>query len=81
MFKGEESTNSDNLDLSKIQMFFLTVVVLIVYAVAMGDMFVKSYSKIIEFPAFHESLLILIGISHAGYLTCKAIPHEEFPMQ
>jgi len=78
MFKGEQTTNADNLDLSKIQMFFLTIVVLIVYAVALGDMFVKSYSKIIEFPPFHESLLILIGISHAGYLTYKAIPHEKF---
>jgi beta-lactam-binding protein with PASTA domain len=30
-----------------------------------------------EFPALSESILFLLGISHAGYLAYKAAPHSD----
>jgi hypothetical protein len=39
IFKDEGVINRDNLDLSKIQMFFFTVVLLIAYAAALWQIF------------------------------------------
>lgn len=75
MFMGEENGNYEYIDLSKVQMFFFTIIIVLVYAVGLGGIFINSYCHITDFPLFHQSLLALIGISHAGYLTYKAIPH------
>jgi len=77
MFMGEENGNYEYIDLSKVQMFFFTIIIVFVYAVALGGIFISSHSQISNFPPFHQSLLALIGISHAGYLGYKAIPHPK----
>ena len=77
MFMGEEIGNHNYIDLSKVQMFFFTIVAVVVYAVGLGGIFIENYTHITEFPPFHAGLLALIGISHAGYLTYKAIPHPK----
>jgi hypothetical protein len=74
LFSGEEIKNRSTLDLSKIQMFFFTLVLVIAYAGAIGKMFHTAKPPIAELPSLHESMLALLGISHAGYLTHKALP-------
>jgi len=74
MFRGEEVDNDQTLDLAKIQMFFFTIVIGVVYAFELGDMFREAGVMIGRFPAISEGMNILLGLSHTGYLTHKAVP-------
>ena len=76
MFKGEETGNAAQLDLGKIQMFYFTLILVFAYAVALGDL-LYSTGNIDAFPVLSSSMVALLGISHAGYLTNKAIPHSQ----
>jgi hypothetical protein len=73
IFKGEEISNYDKLDLCKVQMFFFTIILFIAYFIMLANMFYHS-GFVFEFPDLNPSMIALIGISHAGYLTSKAIP-------
>ena len=77
LFKGEESGNAAQLDLSKVQMFFFTLILVLAYAVAIGTAFTGTALKISDFPALNAGMVALLGISHAGYLVHKAVPHSQ----
>jgi hypothetical protein len=77
LFRGEETGNAAHLDLGKIQMLYFTIVLVLAYAVALGRAFASSEARIGELPAVDSSMVALLGISHAGYLIYKAIPHSE----
>jgi hypothetical protein len=76
MFKGDETGNQPYLDLSKVQLFFFTIVVVIAYVSVLSTMLRTTTGVVEEFPALSESVLVLLGISHAGYLTYKGISHS-----
>ncbi|HMD88276.1 MAG TPA: hypothetical protein VKF38_03855 [Anaerolineaceae bacterium] len=76
LFRGEETGNCVLLDLGKIQVFFFTVLIVLVYASALGALF-QSSSAIHSFPALDDSTIALLGISHATYLVNKGIPHSD----
>lgn len=76
LFKGDEVGNAAHLDLGKIQMFFFTLIVGFAYAVVLAQSFQNSTPKgILDFPDLSAGMLALLGISHAGYLANKAVPH------
>ena len=77
LFNGEETGNAAHLDLSKVQMFFFTLIVVLAYAVALGSKLNSNVMIIETFPVLDQGMVALLGISHAGYLTSKAIPHSE----
>lgn len=78
LFTGEEVGNAANVDLSRVQLFYFTVIVALAYAVMLGHMFLTFNGKLIsEFPPLNQTLLSLIAISHTGYLTAKAFPHTK----
>lgn len=78
MFTGEETGNAAHLDLSRIQMFFFTLIVALAYAIAIANMFIQSDSNgITTMPTLDESMLSLIAISHGGYLVAKGIPNSQ----
>lgn len=80
MFTGEETGNAAHLDLSRVQMFFFTIVCLITYAVALGSQFRilgSTGATAGAFPELSEGLLALLTISHAGYLAVKAAPTSQ----
>lgn len=82
IFKGEESGNGASLDLAKIQMFFFTLVTWSVYAISLGNHFMNNLGQnqwISSFPDVNGSMVALLGISHAGYLANKAVPHTPDP--
>ena len=81
LFRGEENSNCNMLDLAKVQMFLFTVVLVLSYAVLLGSMFATSTGPIKALPDIDPSMTTLLGISHAGYLVNKAIPHPEAPPQ
>lgn len=78
MFTGDETGNGAHVDMAKVQMFFFTLIVAIAYGTALGKMFVMTSSGgFNSFPNLDQSLLSLIGISHAGYLTSKGTTHSQ----
>jgi hypothetical protein len=79
LFRGEEITDYDHLDLGKVQMFLFTVVVILGYGLALGDMFEDTTGAFATLPAVDEAVVTLLAISHAGYLTKKAVPTSLAP--
>jgi len=80
MFKGDDVCNADYLDLGKVQMFYFTLILVLVYAVALAFTFMTVDPKhvtITAFPALSATMVTLLGISHAGYLLYKAVPRNE----
>jgi len=77
MFLGDDKANGKCLDLGKLQMFYFTVILALAYAVSIGILFTNDgigAAHPMQFPALNEQFLVLLGISHAGYLAYKAVP-------
>ena len=72
---GEETGNATKPDMGKIQMFYFTIILVITYALALIRTF-KDPSLPAALPAISASMIALLGISHAGYLANKAVPHS-----
>ena len=79
MFKGDDTSNADYLDFGKTQLFYFTIILVLVYGIALGNMFMMVDSKhptpILTFPPVNAQIVWLLGISHAGYLGYKVAPH------
>lgn len=80
LFRGDEVGNFAQLDLSKVQLFFFTLIVVLIYAVSLGEVFAKG-EPIMNFPSLEQSIVVAMVISHASYLTYKAVPHSAPPEQ
>lgn len=78
LFKGEETGNADQPDMGKIQMFYFTIIIVITYVLAVGRAF-QGGSPLDHLPPVDASMLALLGISHAGYLINKGVPHRASP--
>lgn len=74
MFRGDEVDTAGSPDLSKLQQFLVTVIILVAYSAAIWNMFGDS-NEITSLPALSEHMTWLVGLSHAGYLAYKAAPH------
>lgn len=78
IFRGEETSNEANLDLGKVQMFYFTVILVLAYGVAVGQVLAGD-GPFGEFPTLDEGMITLLGISHAAYLVNKAVPRTQEP--
>lgn len=78
MFTGEETGNAAHIDLARLQMLLFTIVSIMVYAFKIGS---QLYDFKLEdswvFPVIDQSMIVLIGISHGGYLLAKAAPQSQ----
>jgi hypothetical protein len=81
LFQGDEVGNFVDLDMGKLQLFFFTLILVLTYAVALGTMFasIKAMNGITMFPALDDSMVALLGISHAGNLINQGISHSASP--
>jgi hypothetical protein len=82
LFQGEELANGAHLDLGKVQMFFFTLVLVFTYGSALAQTFASAAAEtafVPGFPALDQSVVALLAISHAGYLSNKAAPHGPSP--
>lgn len=73
LFAGDGEDTTPFVDLSKVQMFFFTILLVLAYAFALGDQLYDVDTKIEELPDLDSGSIVLLGISHAGYLTKKAV--------
>ena len=76
MFKGDEIGNEASVDISKVQLFFFTIVIVLAYGTGLGELFLTTIGAVEAFPGLSESILVLLGISHAGYLGYKGVSHS-----
>jgi hypothetical protein len=79
MFRGDEVGNAASPDLSKVQQFLITAVVLLVYGGGIWNALSAAQTKTFfsTLPVLSQTMVWLIGISHAGYLAYKAAPHTQ----
>jgi hypothetical protein len=76
LFMGDEVGNGSHLDIGKVQMFIFTWILLIAYGASLSSVF-HGQAVIHAFPDLDKSMVALLGISHAGYLANKAVPHSK----
>ena len=81
LFTGEEVTNVAHLDLAKIQMAFFTIILVMSYVVVVWAMLSfgcepsSTECKMPDaLPGFSDKAVVLLAISHGGYLINKAVP-------
>ena len=87
IFRGEDVATAASPDLSKIQQFLLTLLVLGVYVAALLVMFLRQEATLIlppggasaSLPPISEEFIWLLGISHASYLAYRAAPQPPPP--
>jgi hypothetical protein len=77
LFRGGEAGNAAYLDLGKVQMFCFTLILVLAYGAALATLFNDAATKIIELPALGPGMVVLLGLSHAGYLANKVLPNGE----
>lgn len=71
--RGEKRGEEDRLDLGKIQMLLLTLVVLVAYGSAVGEVLAGG-TMVTALPRINGGIVTLLAVSHAGYLTFKSVP-------
>jgi len=76
IFRGDEVGNAASPDLSKIQQFLITLLLLAIYGGDIWSMF-ASEATFHALPLLDDKFVWLMGISHASYLTYKAAPHSS----
>lgn len=85
VIRGDEVGNEDVIDLSKLQQLAITIMLLTVYAVALGSELTNTEALLRsiplgpdramwDLPALGQGFLALMAVSHAGYLAYKAAP-------
>jgi hypothetical protein len=83
MFAYDEGTGAlTRLDVTKFQNFVFTVALAVTYLWSCLWIFAQARipSAVTGLPAFSGVALGILGISHAGYLTGKAIPQSGTPI-
>lgn len=77
MFQGDELADAQTSDLSKVQMFFFTIVGVIVFLGTADANFSNMKLADVTIPQLPESLIALMGISHAAHLGNKAVTRTQ----
>jgi hypothetical protein len=74
LFRGSETGNAGQLDLAKLQAFFVTLTLWLSYGAGLAEMFSRSADQITVLPTLDSGMLVLLAVSQAGYLVTKALP-------
>jgi hypothetical protein len=77
MFQGDELTNTAQIDLAKVQMFYFTIIAAVCFFVMVFKQLVTHNASLDTLPLLPDGLIAVLGISHGGYLTSKSINHTK----
>jgi hypothetical protein len=76
VFKGDTLQGGEALDLGKIQLFYITLVLILGYGIFVGTSFAHvaagAGGGIGSLPALDKAFVALLALSQGGYLTTKA---------
>lgn len=73
LFRGDRAGTAGQLDLNKLQMFFFTLILVLAYAATLAGSFLETTGKIQSLPGLDPGMMVLLGISHAGFLANKVV--------
>ncbi len=76
-FEGEQIGNVGEIDLGKVQMFYVTLILVVTYTLALVAFFGSSSGKIGALPPLNDGIIALLGVSHATYLANKSVQHAQ----
>lgn len=79
LFTGDEVGSAAQLDVGKVQMFFFTLIVVLAYAIGLGSILYRAGGLPNGLPDVSEGMVVLLLISHAGFLAGKAVPASSTP--
>lgn len=79
MFHGDESGNFLSVDVSKVQSFLFTFLIILGYGAAIGSQ-VISTTALHSLPSIGTNVATLMGVSQGSYLVYKAAPHSTTPL-
>ena len=71
LLTGDETGRTETVDFGKLQMFFLSFILIISYGAAIAAM-LKGTKVIDTLPTVDDGMNVLLGITHTGYLATKA---------
>lgn len=74
LIRGEDIGNATLVDLPRLQMLTITAVVLLSYGAEVGRLLTTGSWTLDALPTLSQTLLLLVLVSHGGYLTGKLIP-------
>jgi len=79
IFYGDDTGNADQVDFSKVQQFFFTIVLVVVYATALGAIMASTIpsSGILTFPPLDPNFIGLMAVSQTAYIAYKAMPQNR----
>jgi len=77
IFEGDEVGNTAYLDISKVQLFLITVLLIGVYCSDLWSLFSGPLDQLTKLPPANGDMLKLFALSHAGYLTFKTVNHTD----
>lgn len=77
IFEGDEVGNTAYVDMSKVQMFLITVLLMGAYCSDLWTLLSKPLGELTELPVPNADMLKLFALSHAGYLTFKTVSHTD----
>jgi hypothetical protein len=80
LFYGDDTGNSDQVDVSKVQQFFFTVALVITYAAAIGSLITRASpsTTLLQFPALDPGFIGIMAVSQTAYIAYKALPQNKF---
>lgn len=79
LFRGEEIADAQTIDFGKVQMLYISIAAIGAYGFVLAEGITKGTlfaSGGVSLPELTDSIVVLLGISHAGYLTVKASNSE-----
>lgn len=74
LVRGEERGGAHVVDLGRLQLLLVTIVLVLAYAAVVGRAFADDGRLVTSLPRIDDAFVILLGISHAGYLARKTTP-------
>jgi hypothetical protein len=79
IFYGDDTGNADQVDVSKVQQFFFTVVLVGVYAINIGSVLASAIasSSMLTFPPLDSGFIAIMGVSQTAYIAYKAVPQNK----
>jgi hypothetical protein len=79
IFYGDDTGNADQVDFSKVQQFFFTLVLVAVYAVSIGSTLISAipFSSTLTFPPIDAGFIGIMAVSQTAYIAYKAIPQNN----
>jgi len=80
LVQGDEVATENGVDLGKLQLLFVTIVLTLGYAVVLGHAYVDhGLTTVKALPSIDTAFIVMLGISHGGYLAKKAVPRADVP--